>query len=124
MPRLRFSRPGSQQGITNSPFGDEPRGADDVHYQQTAPAPAITSVATASREERELIEQVQMRLLSEPEPLGARQDPDYFLRRIAAIVAEQLEQTGRVISDRERARLTRLAQSELLGLGPLEELLA
>jgi pilus assembly protein CpaF len=84
----------------------------------------VATAAAASREERELIEQVQARLLSEPEPLGARQDPEYFLRRIASLVVEELDQTGRVISDRERARLTRLAQSELLGLGPLEELLA
>jgi pilus assembly protein CpaF len=84
----------------------------------------VNTAAAATREERDLIEQVQASLLSEPEPLGARQDPEYFLRRIAAIVAELLEQTGRVISDRERLRLTRLAQSELLGLGPLEALLA
>jgi pilus assembly protein CpaF len=88
------------------------------------PAPLVTTAAAASREERELIEQVQARLLSEPEPLGDRQDPEYFLRRIASLVIEELDQTGRVISDRERARLTRLAQSELLGLGPLEALLA
>jgi pilus assembly protein CpaF len=124
MPRLRFSRPGNQQGPTNASFADEPHSADEPRSPQPAPTAAITNVATASREERDLIELVQGRLLSEPEPLGARQDPDYFLRRIAAIVADQLEQTGRVISDRERLRLTRLAQSELLGLGPLEELLS
>jgi pilus assembly protein CpaF len=84
----------------------------------------VTTAAAASREERELIEQVQARLLSEPEPLGARQDPEYFLHRIAVLVVEELDQLGRVISDRERSRLTRLAQSELLGLGPLEALLA
>jgi pilus assembly protein CpaF len=118
MPRLRFTRPGSQPG-TNGAFGDEPR------FQQPAsPPPVVATAASASREERELIDQVQTRLLSEPEPLNALQDPEYFMRRIAALVADQLDQAGRVISDRERARLTRLAQSELLGLGPLEALLA
>jgi len=124
MPRLRFSRPGSQQGSTSAPFADEQSIADAQRFHQPAPAPIVTTAATASREERELIEQVQMRLLAEPEPLGARQDPNYFLSRIATLVAEELEQTGRVVSDRERGRLTRLAQSELLGLGPLETLLS
>ena len=50
--------------------------------------------------------------------------PDYYVRRIATLVAEHLEFSGRVVSDRERARITRLAQAELLGLGPLEPLLA
>jgi pilus assembly protein CpaF len=124
MPRLRFSRSGSQTGSTNNTFADEPRAQEDLRLQQPAPAPVITTAAAASREERELIEQVQTRLLTEPEPLGARQDPEYFLHRIAALVTDELDQLGRVISDRERARLTRLAQSELLGLGPLEALLA
>jgi pilus assembly protein CpaF len=125
MPRLRFTRPNSPQGPASSPYADEPRIADDPRFAAAAPPPpVVNTAAAASREERELIEQVQTRLLSEPEPSGSRQDPEYFLRRIAAIVAELLEQTGRVISDRERLRLTRLAQSELLGLGPLEALLA
>src|SRR5919109_1446067 len=113
MPRLRFSRPGSQQGATSASVEDESGFADEPRPQQpTPPLPIVTTAAAASREERELIEQVQARLLSEPEPLGARQDPDYFMRRIATLVTEQLEQTGRVISDRERARLTRLVQAE------------
>ena len=124
MPRLRFSRPGSPQSAANTPYTDEPRTADAPQFQPAAPPPIVNTAAAATREERDLIEQVQTRLLSEPEPLGARQDPEYFLRRIAAIVADLLEQTERVISDRERTRLTRLAQSELLGLGPLEALLA
>ncbi|MCS6883785.1 MAG: ATPase, T2SS/T4P/T4SS family, partial [Chloroflexaceae bacterium] len=43
---------------------------------------------------------------------------------IADLVTEHLDKSGRVVSDRERNRLIRLAQSELLGLGPLEPLLA
>jgi pilus assembly protein CpaF len=124
MPRLRFTRPASSPGSGGGHYTDDPRSADAPHYQPAAQPPVVNTAATATREERDLIEQVQAHLLSEPEPLGARQDPEYFLRRIAAIVAEQLEQTGRVLSDRERLRLTRLAQSELLGLGPLEALLA
>ncbi len=87
------------------------------------PAPPAP-VVKISREDRELIEQVQARLLSENEGPTNRQDPDYYARRIATLITEQIERSGRVVPDRERARLTRLAQSEMLGLGPLEELLA
>jgi pilus assembly protein CpaF len=124
MPRLRFTRPTNPPGSAGGAYTDDSRHGDAPPYSAAAQPPMVNTAAAATREERDLIEQVQTRLLSEPEPLGARQDPEYFLRRIAAIVAELLEQTGRVISDRERLRLTRLAQSELLGLGPLEALLA
>jgi pilus assembly protein CpaF len=40
------------------------------------------------------------------------------------LVGEELERGGRLVPERERARLTRLTQFELLGFGPLEELLA
>lgn len=77
-----------------------------------------------SREDRDLIERVQKRLVAEPEPAAARRDPDYFQRRIGALIGEQLELAERIVSDRERARLVRIAQADLLGLGPLDPLLA
>jgi hypothetical protein len=110
MPRLRFTRPTNPQGSAGGPIADEPRIADESRIAAAPPPQIVNTAAAATREERDLIEQVQTRLLSEPEPLGARQEPEYFLRRIAAIVADLLEQTGRVKSDRERSRLTPLAQ--------------
>jgi pilus assembly protein CpaF len=92
-----------------------------------APEHASTSVANVfaiSREDREVIEHVQSRLLAEPNLPNVKRDADYFQRRISALVQEYVDLSGRVISDRERARISRLAQAELLGLGPLEPLLA
>jgi pilus assembly protein CpaF len=76
-----------------------------------------------SREDRELIEQVQKQLVSESDT-KAKKDPEFYARRIGQLVTEQLEKSARVLPDRERHRLIRQAQSELLGLGPLEQLLA
>jgi pilus assembly protein CpaF len=77
-----------------------------------------------AREDREVIDQVQARLVSESDLGGAQREPEFYARRIAQLVTEHLDRTGRVLPDRERNRIIRLAQSELLGLGPLEELLA
>jgi pilus assembly protein CpaF len=77
-----------------------------------------------SREDRELIETVQKHLVGESDTGKNRKDPEFYARRIGQLVTEQLEKAGRVLPDRERNRLIRQAQSELLGLGPLEELLA
>ena len=123
MPRLRFSRPdagAAQRPAELSPTIDEPAAP------ATPPANkgAAAIFAPASREDRELVTAVQTRLLAEPEPAGARRDPEYLPRRIGQLVGEQLEVSGRVVSDRERVRIIRLAQAELLGLGPLEPLLA
>ncbi len=117
MARLRFSRPES----TNLPEPVAPAPAP----QPEAPSPAsrATTPLVASREDRELVAAVQAKLLAEPEPTSARRDPDYFPRRIAALVTEQLEGSGRIVSERERARLIKFAQAELLGLGPLEPFL-
>jgi pilus assembly protein CpaF len=120
MPRVRITRPESDQQRER-----EPR-TTAVAEIPTLAGPTLRSMPgdTSSREERELIAQVQARLVSEPEPAGGRRDPDYWPRRIAALIAEQIEAAGRVVSERERARITRQAQAELLGLGPLEPLLA
>jgi pilus assembly protein CpaF len=127
MPRLRVSRPGAREyePPVEPQYTAEPRG---TAWQQPEPAPVAppvtAGVPTLSREDRELIEQVQLHLVGESDTGKNRKDPEFYARRIAQLVTEQLEKSGRVLPDRERHRLIRQAQSELLGLGPLEELLA
>ncbi len=124
MPRLRFSRP---EGNAVKAREQSLPGIEEhtvAQNQTTRLTSSAIDFATASQEDRELITQVQTRLVSEPEPASARRDPEYFPRRIAALTSEYLDSVGRVVSDRERTRLVRLAQDELLGLGPLEPLLA
>jgi pilus assembly protein CpaF len=121
MNRIRFSRVNKP---ASEPSAPDARPAAE-HTMPAADQPALTLAnVPLSHEDRELIEQVQMRLLSESTSVNAKYDQDHYTRRIALLVSEQLEIIGRVISDRERARLTRIAQAELLGLGPLEPLLA
>src|SRR5690349_8239852 len=121
MNRIRFSRLGGTPA--------DPAAAAENRATPEARTPVVEPTGPAanaplSREDRDLIEQVQNRLLSESTIANANQDQGHYTRRIAQLVTEQLEISGRVISDRERARLTRIAQAELLGLGPLEPLLA
>ncbi len=125
MNRIRFSRPNA--GPTDpKPPTSEARPAADPRITPAEAAAQSVALANSntSREDRELIEQVQSRLLTESTTYGPNRDAEYLHRRIATIVSEQIEQSGRVISDRERNRLTRLAQAELLGYGPLDALLA
>src|SRR5437016_7460419 len=122
MNRIRFSRLGGTPAETSS--STENRAAAESRAPVAEQPAGPSANAPISREDRELIEQVQSRLLSESTSASASQDPNHYARRIVQLVTEQLEITGRVISDRERARLTRIAQAELLGLGPLEPLLA
>jgi pilus assembly protein CpaF len=122
MNRIRFSK---APGAAAEPA--TPAGASPFEARQPAPEPVAANpsqAALASKEDREVIEHVQSRLLAEPSNPTGKREADYFVRRIAILVSEHLEFTGRVVSDRERARITRLAQAELLGLGPLEPLLA
>jgi pilus assembly protein CpaF len=122
MNRIRFTRPNGQ--ATESP---DPAIEARPAIEPRQPDPAVAAGPNhgpSSREEREIIEHVQSRLLAEPSMPNVKRDADYFTRRITALVQEFVELSGRVISDRERARITRLAQAELLGLGPLEPLLA
>jgi pilus assembly protein CpaF len=120
MNRIRFSRPSGQ------PAEQAPAvGLFEARQPVAEPAAGpVNQVASASKEDREVIEHVQSRLLAEPSLPNGQREPDYYPRRIAELVAEYVELSGRVVSDRERARITRLAQAELLGLGPLEPLLA
>jgi len=127
MPRLRFSRPDTaalrERPAEPGPLVEE-QEAQPALAATTATAKAVSIFAAASKEDRELVAAVQTRLLAEPEPSGARRDPEYLPRRIGQLVGDQLEVSGRVVSERERTRIIRLAQAELLGLGPLEPLLA
>ncbi len=120
MPRLRFSRPGAANPETPE---DLRFSAGPQAPQSPAAPPPTPTLTTATGDDRELIEQVQARLLSDDD-LASRKDPEYFARRIAELVADQIDVTGRVASERERNRLTRVAQAELLGFGPLDALLA
>lgn len=99
------------------------RPSERAERAERAAQPPIHN-PTLSREDRELIERVQSRLVAEPESPNVRRDADYFQRKIVTLLNEQLETIGRIVSERERTRLARLAQAELLGLGPLEPLLA
>ncbi|HNP87332.1 MAG TPA: CpaF family protein [Kouleothrix sp.] len=120
MNRIRFTRPAA------SPNETKPVVADAPVMVEPKPAPAEPPVPSGgiSREDRELIEQVQSRLLSESNAVNNGRDPEYLNRRIATLVNEQLEMSGRVVSERERMRLARLSQAEMLGFGPLEPLLS
>ncbi len=124
MPRLRIVRPDQdavRERESKGPVFAEPQPVS------SASAPNVRAggaEGNLSREDRELIMQVQTRLIAEPETAAARRDPDHWPRRIAGLLSEQLETSGRVVSDRERVRLNRFAQAELIGLGPLEPLLA
>ncbi|MFV9504187.1 MAG: CpaF family protein [Oscillochloridaceae bacterium umkhey_bin13] len=124
-PRVRFNRP--------EPASAPERGAMPTTVAEQPPSQALAVMGRpltandytqSARDDRELIAQVQARLVAEPEPPGTRRDSEYWIRRITTLVNEQLEASGRAASERERARLVRFAQAELLGLGPLEPLLA
>ena len=116
MTRLRFTRT-STPPQSGTPVG----GATEARI---TPVEEPAGHAAAARDDRDLIDRVQKRLVAEPESVAARRDPEYVQRRIIALVNEQLELLDRIVSDRERARLVRLAQADLLGLGPLDSLLA
>ncbi|MBK9710500.1 MAG: CpaF family protein [Kouleothrix sp.] len=126
MNRIRFARPGGQPS-ENAGTSPEARPGSETRLPATAPdlAPInVNNVASMSREDREIIDHVQSRLLAEPNTPNIKRDAEYYTRRISTLVIEYIELSGRVISDRERVRVARLAQAELLGLGPLEPLLA
>jgi pilus assembly protein CpaF len=124
MPRLRVTRPGGKEYEPHAEPYSSAETSTSWSVPEPPPAPAPSAAPPIAREDRELIEIVQSRLVSESDSVAARKDPEYYARRIGQLVTEQLEKAGRVLPDRERNRLIRQAQSELLGLGPLEELLA
>jgi pilus assembly protein CpaF len=127
MPRFRHSRPETNTSVREP---REPMSMPKPEAEKPVSAPVMRSMpqsadfTMSSQEDRELVASVQSRLVSEPESNASQRDPEYWHRRIGQLVIEQLDINGRAVSDRERARITRYAQAELLGLGPLEPFLA
>ncbi len=121
MVRLRLNR-GPSEKPESAPRPDETTSAAPI---ATATPPPVFASVVASYDDHEFIQAVQQRLLAEPDPPRARLEvePDYFQRRIAAITTELIEQSERVVSERERARLVQLAQADILGYGPIEQFL-
>jgi pilus assembly protein CpaF len=124
MPRLRVGRVGrdgaSEPYSTNSSY--QPSSAMMSEPAAPPAAPINSAFSSSTPDDRALIERVQARLISEMEEGQAA--VGHYANRIAFLITEEVERSGRIISDRERMRLTRYAQSELLGFGPLEEFLA
>jgi len=125
MVRLRFGR--TNEKTTESaprPEESESPAARPTAAEVFAATPPVP--AGVAREEHEFIQAVQQRLLAEPDPPRAKLDaePDYFYKRISAIANELLQTSERVVSERERARLTQLALADILGFGPIEQFLA
>jgi pilus assembly protein CpaF len=121
MVRLRLGRTNEKPEPPSSPVDERARVTARPVAEPPAPAPPMLP----TRDDHEFIQAVQQRLLAEPDPPRARleAEPDYFQRRIAAIVNELIDQSERVVSERERARLTHLAQADILGFGPIEQFL-
>ncbi|MFV9506972.1 MAG: CpaF family protein [Oscillochloridaceae bacterium umkhey_bin13] len=120
MVRLRFGRNNEKNETP-----PRPTEAESVAQRQPDLPATPAALVPLSRDDHELIQAVQQRLLSEPDPPRGRVDaePDYFQRRIATIVGEILDQSERVIPERERTRLIQQAQADILGFGPIEQLL-
>jgi pilus assembly protein CpaF len=79
-----------------------------------------------TEEQRALVGRVQERLLKQIESRFEAEvrDTERLQRHIANAVNAVLEEDGSVVPERERLRLQRMVQAEVIGLGPLEELLA
>ncbi|HEX6288173.1 MAG TPA: CpaF family protein [Herpetosiphonaceae bacterium] len=82
--------------------------------------------STISEEERALVGRVQERLLRQIESRFEAEvrDVERLQRHIANAVNAVLEEDNAVLPERERKRLQRMVQAEVIGLGPLEEMLA
>ncbi|GAB4116528.1 MAG: CpaF family protein [Roseiflexaceae bacterium] len=116
MPRLRLGRNGRDgegEIIDATPVGQS-TGTEVVTY---TPLPAANVPF-----DEQLLARVQARLLNELETPGGVTQAHY--QRITELVAEELNTSGRAITERDRARITRAIQAELLGFGPLDDLLA
>jgi pilus assembly protein CpaF len=116
MPRLRLGRNGrdGEGEIIDATPVSQSTGTEVVTY---------TPLPTASVPfDEQLLARVQARLLNELETPGGVTQAHY--QRITELVAEELNNSGRAITERDRARITRAIQAELLGFGPLDDLLA
>jgi len=113
---------GAPKDTNTPPAGPPPAPIEQVEQ------PSVRGVAPLSNlrstEDREVIEEVQQRLLNEPDFGSGKHTPDHYQSRIALLVNATIDRTGRIVSERERSRLIRIAHAELLGFGPIEDFLA
>ena len=118
MPRFRV-RPsnGHQDMPSDSPVSMPPL------LKRAVPQPEASGI---SDEQRQLVGRVQDRLLKQIESRFEQEvrDTERLQRHIANAVNAVLEEDNSIIPERERMRLQRMVQAEVIGLGPLEELLA
>ena len=127
MVRLRIGRSSERSESSARPV------ERDEHGPQSSPGEVVeaalnltTPPPLLNRDDHDFIQAVQQRLIAEPDPPRGRleAEPDYFQQRIRAIVADLLEQSERVVPERERLRLVQIAQADILGFGPIEPFLA
>jgi pilus assembly protein CpaF len=124
MVRLRLGRNNDKNEGAPRPEESE-QSAPRPAASQAVAVPPVHPVVAVAAPEVEFIQTVQQRLLAEPDPPRNRleNEPDYFHKRIAAIAIELLDQSDRVVTERERTRLIQLAQADILGFGPIEQFL-
>jgi pilus assembly protein CpaF len=118
MPRFRFRQ---------SSNGQETTAPGDVAAMPTLLKRSMPNEhSSISEEERALVGRVQERLLRQIEARFEAEvrDIERLQRHIANAVDAVLEADNAVLPERERQRLQRMVQAEVIGLGPLEELLA
>jgi pilus assembly protein CpaF len=119
MPRFRSRPSNGHQDITAETTTTLPPALKRV-------APQQMQHATITEEQRALVGRVQERLLKAIESRFEAEvrDPERLQRHIVNAVNAVLEEDNAVIPEKERQRLQRMVQAEVVGLGPLEELLA
>ncbi|PLS77753.1 MAG: type II secretion system protein E, partial [Chloroflexi bacterium] len=118
MPRFRMRPSNGHQDVQP----DAPAALPPL-LKRAAQQPEVSSI---TEEQRALVGRVQERLLKQIEARFEQEvrDTERLQRHIANAVNAVLEEDNSVIPERERMRLQRMVQAEVIGLGPLEELLA
>jgi pilus assembly protein CpaF len=118
--------------------GQRPEAAPREAEQRAAPAAAAAGAAEARRPARpavarrntddnalaEIKEQVQMKLISELDPRADMNNKDQMLRQMKEIFNTLLDSESIVLSRSEREQMLKSIADDMLGLGPLETLLA
>lgn len=122
MTRFRMPFSGGNKDTSTPSVGATPAPIEPIEPQSARALPQLSSIRSA--EDREVIEEVQQRLLNETDFGSGKNGADHYQSRIAALVNASIDRTGRIVSERERSRLARIAHAELLGFGPIEDLLA
>ncbi len=127
MVRLRIGRSSERSESSARPVERDEHGPQSSPGEMVEAALNLTTPPPLlNRDDHDFIQAVQQRLIAEPDPPRGRleAEPDYFQQRIRAIVADLLEQSERVVPERERLRLVQIAQADILGFGPIEPFLA